>query len=373
MAAASAIKHDDPDPGGMRCVIAGGGTGGHLFPGIAVAREIEGRFEGADILFVVGRKRMESEILSRHGFRVAPIQVEGIKGRGLKKGLGVMVRLPISLIESLNILRAFSPRFVLGMGGYSAGPVCVAARLMGTPTAVHEQNAYPGLTNRLLCRVVDRVFISFEESRDHFKGGALFVTGHPVRKDLLRERGPIPEGGPLTVLVVGGSQGARAINEVFVDAVLVLKERGVTLEVIHQTGKPDFERVVRAYEVRALKAEVLPFIEDMAGAYQRAHMVVGRAGASTIFELAALGMPSVLIPYPHAANQHQETNALTLVRAGGARMIRQDALTADDLAGTLKGYAEDREALVEMGKRARSVGRHDAAEVIVDHMVEMTE
>ena len=366
------MKGANSDDSPFHCVIAGGGTGGHLFPGIAVAKELERRVESAEILFVVGRKKIESEILSRYGYRATAIDVEGVKGRGWKKGFTVMVRLPKSFLQSVFIIRKFSPALVIGMGGYSAGPICLAAKFMGIPTAIHEQNSYPGVTNRLLSRFVDRVFISFEESRKYFRDRALSLTGNPVRLELFSNGGPVSKASEEgTILVVGGSQGARAVNVAFAEALLYLKSRGRNPDVIHQTGETDFHRAVEDYRDKGLKGELFPFIQDMTAAYNRADLVVSRAGATTIFELAALGKPCVLIPYPYATNQHQEINALSLVRAGGAEMIRQSDLDGETLAHVLIKYMDDRSALEEMGKRARKMGRRDAAKVIVDQLLAM--
>lgn len=365
------IKKVKPDTSQLDCVIAGGGTGGHLFPGIAVAKELERRFERARILFVVGRKRMESEILSGYGYQVSSIHAEGLKGRGWKKGLAALVRLPEGLLESVSIIKKFSPAFVLGVGGYSAGPICLVAKLMGVPTVIHEQNSFPGLTNRLLSRFVDRVLISFEESRGHLKGDKIVLTGNPVRQEIFS--GPAAEPRvrrEFTILVVGGSQGARAINEAFAEALAHLKITGRDPDVIHQTGQRDYERVVEDYRVKGLSGEIIPFIKDMALAYHRADMVISRAGATTISELAALGKPSILIPYPHAANQHQEVNARSLVHAGGAVMILQSEMTGEGLAQALTRYMDDRLALDEMGENARKMGRRDAAKIIVDQLLE---
>ncbi len=355
-----------------RFIIAGGGTGGHLFPGIAIARELEGRFDKTEILFAVGRKKMEAEILSSYGYPVSSIHVEGLKGRGWKKGLAVLVRLPTALFQSMAIIRGFSPDLVLGVGGYSAGPMCLVARFMGIPTAIHEQNSFPGLTNRLLSRFVDRVMISFEESRRHFGGDEIILTGNPVRQELFIDAGAEPRAGKgFTILVVGGSQGARAINEAFTEAMSHLKRKGRGLEVIHQTGEMDYHRVLEDYRTKGLKGEVVPFIKDMSRAYQRAHMVISRAGASTISELAALGKPSILIPYPYSANQHQEVNARSLVQAGGAVMVLQEDMSAVGLAEIITRYMDDRLALDRLGENARRVGRRDAAKVIVDQLVEV--
>ena len=357
---------------GPAFILAGGGTGGHLFPAVAVARELESRIAGVSIYFVVGRKPMELATVRRYGFRGETIGVEGLKGRGWRKASATLLKLPGSLFRSVSIIRRIGPRAVLGTGAYSSGPVCLAARLMGVPAAIHEQNAYPGLTNRLLARIVDRVFISFEESRRHLRARRIFLTGNPVREELLsaaggRERGK--EG--FTILVVGGSQGARAVNRAFAEALQELAAQGRCPEVIHQTGKADYGRVMADYRERGLRGEIVPFIEDMAAAYRRADFVVGRAGATTLFELAAMGKPSLLIPYPFAANGHQETNARSLVAAGGAEMMTEDRLTGRDMARILSRYMDDPEALESMGLRARSMGRPFAAGVIVDHLLEM--
>jgi len=359
---------------GFRLIIAGGGTGGHLFPGIAVARELKTRFESAEVLFVVGRKRLESEILSpmEPEFKTASIDVEGIKGRGWKRGIPVLIKLPKSILQSASIIKRFSPSFVLGVGGYSAGPFCMAAKLMGIPTAIHEQNSYPGVTNRLLSKFVDRIFISFEESRPYFEKKRPILTGNPVRRELLlSQRNRREETEDFTVLVVGGSQGARAINEAFVEAVIFLRSRGKRLEVIHQTGKGDHSRVLEEYRAKGLKGEVVPFIKDMGAAYNRADIVVGRAGATTIFELAALGKPSILIPYPHATNNHQEINANSLVRVGGAKMILQKDLNGEVMARALMKYMNNRPELAKMGEQARKISRTNAAKVIVDQIMKM--
>ncbi len=356
----------------LKGILACGGTGGHLFPGIAIAKEVERRFKESELLFIIGQKRMESEILSRYGYQVKSISIEGLKGRGWKKGLAVLFKLPKSIFQSISIIREFSPAFVLGMGGYSAGPFCLAAKFKGIPTAIHEQNSYPGLTNRLLSRITDRTFISFKESGAYLKGSHKVLTGNPVREEFFSNTNTEQQGQKkFTVLVVGGSQGARAINEAFTKALEYLNAQGRYLEVIHQTGKADYSRVTADYRKRGIKGELIAFIQDMLAAYKRADLVVSRAGATTVFELAALGKPSILIPYPFAASQHQETNARGLVRLGGAEMILQSDLNGEALANLLIKYMDDSSALIEMGNRAQKLSRKDAAEVIVDRLLEM--
>jgi UDP-N-acetylglucosamine--N-acetylmuramyl-(pentapeptide) pyrophosphoryl-undecaprenol N-acetylglucosamine transferase len=251
----------------------------------------------------------------------------------------------------------------------------MAAKFMSIPTAIHEQNSYPGLTNRLLSRFVDRVFFSFEESRAHFKARSLSLTGNPVRNELFSDRDIVPKEDRkgFTVLVVGGSQGARAINSCFAEALAYLNSKGRNPEVIHQTGRTDYNRTVQDYRKRGLEGGLVPFIDDMAAAYHRADLVVSRAGATTIFELGSLGKPSILVPLPHAANRHQEMNARSLVQAGGAEMIDQSDLTGRGMAQVLIKYMDDPSLLVEMGKRARKIARPDAGKAIVDQLVEMTQ
>ncbi len=356
----------------MRVIVAGGGTGGHLFPGLAVAGEISRRYKNARIMFVTGRKKMEAEIIVRSGFEHTSIAVEGMKGRGWRAAFA-LVKLPWSLFQCLNILREIKPHLVFGVGGYSSGPVCVAAKVLGIPSAVHEQNSYPGVTNRLLRRIVDRVFISFEESRAHFGGGSVYLTGNPIRETFLEPKPLARTGRTFTVLVVGGSQGARAINDAFVEALGMLKDEGRDVRVIHQTGQQDEARIRTAYQERGLRGEVSGFIQDMALAYARADLVVSRAGAGAVFELAAMGKPSILIPFPHAANNHQVTNSLALVRAGAAEMMLQEHLSGRVLAEAVKRGMDNPDALASMGAAAGKVARPEAAREITDLLMDMVE
>lgn len=360
----------DEDKKEIRLLVAGGGTGGHLFPGLAVAKELKRRCEPAKILFVTGKRKMESEIIVRSGFDQASIAVEGMKGKGWKAGL-VFLKLPWSFFQALSIMREFRPHLVFGVGGYSSGPVCVAARVLGIPSAVHEQNSFPGVTNRLLCRVVDRVFISFEQSREHFGGGTLYLTGNPVREEFLAARSRERRDPRFTVLVIGGSQGARAVNDAFVEALGILKRRGRDLRVIHQTGRTDHERIQAAYGEKGLQGDVSAFIQDMAGAYAQADLVVSRAGAGAVFELAAVGKPSILIPYPFAANHHQESNARFLVEAGGAEMMAQDTMSGEVLADAVSKYMDRPDLLADMGRAAGRAAKPEAARDIVNLLMDM--
>ncbi len=356
----------------MRVVIAGGGTGGHLFPGIAVATELRRRFEKCGILFVVGRRGRGAEILRRAGYEPAFLDIEGLKGRGAKRGLKVLGLLPKSFLQARKILRSYMPKVILGVGGYSAGPVCVAGRTMGIPTAIHEQNAYPGLTNRWLSRIVDCVFISFEQTGEALKGPEPILTGTPVREGFFQVYGVRPnKDGKFTILVTGGSQGARAINNAVVEALCILKQKGMFVQVIHQTGELDYQETVSRYKDNGLDGKVVDFIKDMAGAYREADLVICRSGASTIFELAAAGRPAILIPYPYATNRHQELNAMAMAELGGAEVLLQSDLSSESLASLINKYMNDRQALEQMAQQARKLSRPDAAKLIVDGLVKL--
>lgn len=315
---------------------------------------------------------MESEIITAAGFDQVSISVEGMKGRGWRGAL-VLAKLPWSLFQCLSILREFKPHLVFGVGGYSSGPVCLAAKVLGIPSAVHEQNSFPGITNRLLSRVVDRVFISFEESRPCFGGGDLRLTGNPIRKEFVAARPRDRVDSRFSLLAVGGSQGARAINDAMVEALVILKAKGERPAVVHQTGPADCERIRDAYREKGLEGEVSAFIQDMPGAYSRADLVISRAGAGAIFELAALGKPSILVPFPFAANRHQDTNAGVLVKAGGAETIMQEALSGEALAGAVMKYMDNRALLAAMGEAARKVAKPEAAQTIATYLTEMVE
>ncbi|MFC1824654.1 undecaprenyldiphospho-muramoylpentapeptide beta-N-acetylglucosaminyltransferase [Thermodesulfobacteriota bacterium] len=355
----------------IRVLIAGGGTGGHLFPGIAVAEEFRSRNAGTEVLFIVGRRKMETNILHHLGFPQTSINIEGLKGRGWRKGIMTLLRLPLSLLQAISAIRKFAPHAVLGVGGYASGPVCLAAKILRIPAGIHEQNTFPGLTNRLLCRVVDKVFIAFEKSRAHFSAGNILLTGNPIRKELLILPETVTQDKTFTILVVGGSQGARSINKAVVEALFTLKSRGIKPEVIHQTGENDYARVTDEYRRINLKAEIVPFIHNMAQAYHKSDLAICRAGALTVSELAALGKPSILIPYPFAANRHQEMNAIMLTEVGGAEIIDQAHLDGSLLADAILRYIDDPGSLHKMGEQARSIARTNAAEIIADELGSM--
>jgi len=315
---------------------------------------------------------MERDIISNAGFETRSIDVEGMLGKGFLPRIRALFKVLIGSIQSLAIMRDFRPHLIVGVGGYSSGPVCLCAWLLGIPTAIHEQNSFPGLTNRILAPLAKKVFISFEESRRYFKRGNLLLSGNPVRDELVRLK-PFPKGDNqrFVILVMGGSQGARAINRALIAALKELKAAGLLPFVIHQTGKADLGRVIDDYHALGLDGEVKAFIEDMAPAYGRADLVICRAGATTIAELAALGKPSILIPYPYAAHKHQDINAEVLVAMGGADMILERDLDGSNLAEKIKRYMENREELNRMSFLALKAGRPRAREIIVEQLMEL--
>ena len=347
----------------MRLIVAGGGTGGHLFPGLAVAREFRRRNGDIRILFVGSHWGIESRVIPETEFPIELLPIRGLKGRGLKGMLEALYGIPVSLWRSRAIIRGFDPQCIIGLGGYASGPLLLAGVSRRIRCAILEQNLRPGFTNRVLGRLVDRIFTSFRESVAFFPAAKVVLTGTPVR---WRTLPVVDREERFHLLVFGGSAGAHRINEAVLGALAHLGEAAAGIRVTHQTGRTDEESVRKGYEPLPCKAEVLPFIDRMDAAYAAADLVVCRAGASTLSELTVFGKPSVLVPYPYAAHDHQRLNALALERAGAAEVIVERELTAPGLGetiGALRGDAARREA---MGRAAARLGRGDAAERIVD-------
>ncbi|MDD5451520.1 MAG: undecaprenyldiphospho-muramoylpentapeptide beta-N-acetylglucosaminyltransferase [Desulfovibrionales bacterium] len=355
----------------IRIIVAGGGTGGHLFPGIAVARELMSKGD-VSILFVGTDRKINVEALRRYGFSFKTIRAEGIKGRGVVGTVRALAMVPLAILQTLAILRDFRPHLILGVGGYVSGPVTLGGWLMGIKTAIQEQNSIPGLTNRILGRIADRVFISYPESGDYFPGRKAMLTGNPVRKDLLDSVGKNKGvNDRFTVLILGGSQGAHRINEIITAGLAGLNDLKERLYFIHQTGEKDEVWVRDAYRQAGFEATVSAFINDMGWAYGRASVVVCRAGAGTLAELTAIGRPALLIPYPYAANNHQEVNARCLERAGAAKVYLQADLRPDILAGEIKSLYEDQSALKNMAGRSLALGKSNAAALIAEECLKM--
>lgn len=353
----------------MKVVLAGGGTGGHVFPALALARELRAR--DVEALMVGTARGLEAAAFPAEGFSLETIHVEGLQGVRVGAQARSLMLLPQALIHALRLLGRHRPRAVVGVGGYAAGPVGMAAVLRRIPLLIHEQNRSPGLTNRVLARVANVVAVSLEATGPLF-GREVVVTGNPIRREILEgDRRKGLEAFQLdptrkTVLIFGGSQGAYRINRAVVEDLPHLRRLRDRIQIIHATGEQDRGEVEEAYQAWKGEARVLPFVQDMASAYAAADLVVCRAGATTIAELTALGKPALLIPYPFAANDHQRENAEEVVRVGGARMILDRDLTGHRLAVELYELLDDPGTLTAMGQAAHSLGRPDAASHLAD-------
>jgi len=352
----------------MRLLLSGGGTGGHLFPAIAVAEECAGRYDDTDILFVGTKAGLEARLIPEQGWPIRYVLSGGIKGRGPVAATAGLFKAFWGLLQSIRIIADFRPGVILGMGGYASAPAIVAGRLFGISSAIHEQNAIPGLTNRLLGHLANRVFLTYPESGRFFSERKTIVTGNPVRKEFLSAGLRTKEKNVrFTVFIFGGSLGAHRINEVVSEA-LTGPLKGEQIRIIHQTGDRDLEGIKKRYEEAGTDAEVHPFIDDMPGAYMKADIVICRAGATSIAELMALGKPALLIPYPYASDDHQAKNAQALVDAGAAEMILESELDAGLLAGKIKSLMGDEKKVCEMAKRAAGLARKDAMKIICEEL-----
>jgi UDP-N-acetylglucosamine--N-acetylmuramyl-(pentapeptide) pyrophosphoryl-undecaprenol N-acetylglucosamine transferase len=356
----------------LSVIIAGGGTGGHIYPGIAIAQEFKRRDADTHIVFVGTAKGLESKIIPREGFNLELIEVAALKRVGFINRIKSLLLLPKSFFTARSLIKQIKPDVVIGVGGYASGPVVLTAALMGVPTLIAEQNALPGLTNRVLSRFVKAAAISFDEAEKFF-GDKAELTGNPVRAEFfdVPVKGPKREGDVVHVLVTGGSQGARAINEAVTGALPWLAEERDRLSFTHQTGENDFYRVRDAFEKSDLKAEVKPFIEKMVDEFKLADLVICRAGATTVAELAAAGKPAILVPFPFAADDHQRKNAEAIERAGAGVMILQAELTPERLAKELLWLVHDPQKLGRMAEASKRLGHPGAAARVVDLAVKI--
>jgi len=347
----------------MRIIFAGGGTGGHLFPGLAVAREFQRRDPRVEILFVGTEQGIEFRVLPKEGFKLETLTVKGMKGRGLHGLVDALYGVPASLLRSLAIIGKFRPDCIIGLGGYASGPFLLAAKLKRIPCAIMEQNLRPGFTNKLLARWVGRVFTAYPESATFMTGARVVDTGNPVRWQKLPE---VAKPNKFSLLVCGGSGGARRINFAVVDALKELTDLRSELCIVHQTGHADFSAIKEAYAALPFDAAVTPFIDKMDEAYARADLVICRAGAMTVAELTVFGKAAILVPFPYAIYDHQRGNAQALRQRGAAEMILDQELTGQLLAQRIRHYFLDRAQLERMAAAARALGRPDAAARIVD-------
>ncbi len=359
----------------MRVVIAGGGTGGHLYPGIAVARELLARDPGAQVTFAGTASGIEARVLPREGLTLDVIRSGGLKGKSIADRLRGVALLPLSLVDAWAVLSKRRPQLVIGVGGYSSGPVVLAAAARGIPTMVLEQNAMPGLTNRLLAPIVGAAAVTYESTRSFF-GAKAVVSGNPVRPEFFDAAGASTEAGAdgsavVRVLVFGGSQGAHAINVAMVEAAPELAAGRPHIRVTHQTGERDVEMVRAGYRAAGVQADVEPFFFDMGRRLGQADLIVCRAGATTLAEVAAAGRAAILIPFPAATDDHQRKNADALAASGAADVLLQKDATGAALAERILALAGDPAARARMANAARALARPDAAKVIVDRALEL--
>jgi UDP-N-acetylglucosamine--N-acetylmuramyl-(pentapeptide) pyrophosphoryl-undecaprenol N-acetylglucosamine transferase len=358
----------------LRIVIAGGGTGGHLYPGIAVARELLRRSPDARITFAGTARGIESRVVPKEGFGLDTLRSAGLKGTSVTARIRGLLLLPLSGIDAWSILSRRTPDLVIGVGGYSSGPVVLIAALRRVPTLLLEQNAVPGFTNRMLSRAVSAAAVAFESTAAYF-GERAIVTGNPVRSEFLSDhtgfgaRTP----GPARVLIFGGSQGAHAINVAMVEAAPQLATHPGGVAITHQTGERDLALVREGYRRAGFEARVEPFLYAMHREITAADLVICRAGATTIAELAAAGRPAILVPLPGAADDHQRKNAEILVGAGAADLVEQQALTGTVLAARIAALLASPERLADMSAAARRLARPDAAGVIADKALELAQ
>jgi UDP-N-acetylglucosamine--N-acetylmuramyl-(pentapeptide) pyrophosphoryl-undecaprenol N-acetylglucosamine transferase len=357
----------------MKLVIAGGGTGGHLFPALALVEEFKRRDESTEIIFIGGRRGLEEKVVPEYGYELELLDVESLKKRQGLNRLRAIYKAVKGTFKALGILRRIRPDGVIGSGSYSSGPVVLAARLLGVKTVILEQNALPGLTNRLLGRIVDRVYTAFEQAGEYFPPGRTVLAGNPIRRGIMEVEEEKAPNGKFNLLVFGGSQGATTINAAFLDATEYLTDIWNSLRVIHQAGMEGYGAAEAAYRRKGLKVELHRFIDDMASAYASADLVVCRAGATSIAEITALGIAAILVPYPFSTDDHQEVNARHLAERGAAVMIKQEELTGSTLAGTIRKFFEDRAELERVKASVKLLGRPDAAQTIVDDYTKLLE
>lgn len=353
----------------MRVMIAAGGTGGHIYPGIAVAQEIKRRDADAQVRFVGTAHGLETRLVPQAGFELSLIDSAGLKNVALVARLKSLAVLPKSFVSAWRLIREFKPDVVVGAGGYVSGPVVLMAALTRRPTLVMESNALPGWTNRVLAKFVDRAAVSFEQAVPYFRGKAK-VTGNPVRREFFEIAPKQRDSQRFSLLVFGGSQGARAINEAMIAA---LPKLPPTLHIKHQTGAADFEKVRTAYRAAGWehKAEVAPYIDNMVAEFAAADLVICRAGATTTAELIAAGKAAIMVPFPFAADDHQRKNAEALQAGGAARMILQQEMTADRLAKEIDELAQSPEQVNAMEQASRRLAHGDAAAAAVDLIEEL--
>jgi UDP-N-acetylglucosamine--N-acetylmuramyl-(pentapeptide) pyrophosphoryl-undecaprenol N-acetylglucosamine transferase len=347
-------------------VIAGGGTGGHLYPGIALAKALKRHDMDIEISFVGTQKGIEAKVLPREGFELKTILSAGLLGKkGLSRWMS-WVKLPLGTAQSMCFLIKKQPDLVVGVGGYASGPLVLSAWILRVPILIHEQNSFPGFTNKWLGKIANKVAVSFKDSAKYFQKEKVEVTGNMIREEICQpqESPSKKEAEPFHVLVLGGSQGAHSINVSMMEALKSLGSKLEDLHITHQTGESDYEMIKQEYESSGFSYDVRPFIDDMAEQYQKASLVICRAGATTLAEVTACGKVSVLIPYPHAAHNHQEKNARVLNSANAGELLLDQELSGPRIAQSIIRAMEEPERMEEMKANSYQLGNRDATEKV---------
>ena len=357
-------------PESRRVMITGGGTGGHVFPGLALAAELRRQDPSVEIVWVGTKGRVEERAVPAAGYPIEFVDVAFLKGRGGFDKVRALAKLPGAGLQALGVLRRNKPAAIVGVGGFASGPIGALGATLGTPLFVLEQNARAGATNRALARLARTVYATFEHSRDQFGSAPVKVMGNPIRPEVLSAKRRNPTQ-PLTVLVIGGSQGARSLNAGAAGMFARLAAAGVTIQVIHVAGHGKDDAVRESYETAGVVAEVVSFIDDMAAAYSKADFVLTRAGATTLCELTAIGLPALYVPFAAAADDHQTMNAQSVVEAGGGVMVTDDEMLAGDRpARILAPLFKHPEVLDRMAAAARGLGRPNAGRDIASDILE---
>ncbi len=349
-------------------MIAGGGTGGHIYPAIAIAQEFVARDPGRRAIFVGTQYGLEKNIVPKVGFPIEFISAGGLKGKGAADLIKNTARLPIGFAQAWGVVGKHKPSVVLGVGGYASGPLLMAAKLRGVPTAIHEQNAFPGLANRALAKFVDAVAVAFPDAAARLKRSDAVVTGNPIRREFFQAGSRQPAtSNQQRLLIFGGSQGSHILNESMADALLFMARLKDRLKIVHQTGPKELDVVREAYRTSAFAdARVVAYLDPIVDEIAAADLIVSRAGAMTIGELAAVGRAAVLIPFAAATNNHQELNARVMERAGGAVVITEEQLSPERLAMTINEILNDPARVARMAAAARSLAAPEATKKIVD-------
>jgi UDP-N-acetylglucosamine--N-acetylmuramyl-(pentapeptide) pyrophosphoryl-undecaprenol N-acetylglucosamine transferase len=366
-------KDTETQGAGLRILLAAGGTGGHLYPGIALARCFQAWCPGTDIVFLGHTGGLEERLVPQEGFRLHTVTARPLKGRSRLAQMQALGALGLGTVQAVRLIRRWRPHLVIGAGGYVMGPAILAATLLRVPRVIMEQNLVPGLTVRGLARFAQRVFTTFAESQAYLPGRQVICTGTPIRQEIYTTS-TVPEkpaADRLHVLIFGGSQGAHRLNQALIDAAPLLAAHGHQLCFVHQTGTADLMPVTQAYAQSGLCAEVQAFLYDMPQRYQWAHVVLCRAGASTLAELTACGKAAILVPYPYAADDHQRHNALALQRQGAAQVILDADLTGARLYEACKRVLEEPMHLCQQASNSRRLGRPQAAAAIVTSCLQL--